>query len=195
MTVHAFNRGDPRLWSVDQFQAFLESRPDHEHWQLVDGLAMMMTPPTRWHQKIAKNLLWLLDRALEANRPDLECYMELGARIPEIDDFSPEPDLLVISRDDEFERHAPRFFLVCEIISPSNSAEMIERKLALYRGHPDNLYCLTVDQDSVHVTLFARDGEAWSKTDLFSLENRLALPAFRFETTLAAIYKGTPLAG
>ncbi len=70
---------------------------------------------------------------------------------------------------------------------------MIERKLELYRGHPDNLYCLTVDQDSVHVTLFARDQD-WARVDLTSLADTLKLPAFGFEATLADIYKGTPLA-
>jgi Uma2 family endonuclease len=79
-------------------------------------------------------------------------------------------------------------------VSPSNTAEMIDRKVALYKTHPDNLYCIVVDQDSVHVTLHAREGEAWASTELYSLDNVLRLPAFGFEARLQDIYKGTPLA-
>lgn len=184
---------DTRLWTADQFLDFCMTRPEGERWQLVDGLAMMRTPPTHWRQKISKNLLALLDRSLEVHRPELEAYYEVGVRIPGIEDFSPMPDLLIIQRDDVFQRDAKRFFLVAEVISPSNTAEMIDRKMELYRSRPDNLYCLTVDQDSVHVILYAR-GTDWMRTDHRSLDDTLKLPAFGFEARLAEIYKGTPLA-
>jgi Uma2 family endonuclease len=179
-------------WTADQFLAFYMTRPDEERWQLVDGLAMMMVPATRIHQKLGKNLLYRLDRALERHRSDLEAFYELGLRIPGIDDFSPEPDLIVIRADASFDRYADQFFLVAEIISPSNTAEMIERKIELYQSHPDNLYCLTIDQDSVHVTLWSRE-DGWARTDLRSLDDVLKLPAFGFEAKLADIYAGTPL--
>ena len=182
---------DSRLWTADQFLDFYMSRPDEERWQLVDGLAMMMVPPTRMHQKIGKTLLYLIDAALEDRRPDLTAYHEIGLRIPGVDDFNPMPDLVVVRADDEFERYAETFFLVAEVISPSNTAEMIERKLELYTRHPDNLYCLTIDQDAVHVALLARD-RGWARTDLRSLDDTLALPAFGVEARLADIYKGTP---
>jgi Uma2 family endonuclease len=185
---------DPRLWTADQFLEFYMTRPDGERWQLVDGLPMMMTPPTRPHQKIAKNLLFLLDGTLRRSRPDLEAYYEIGIRIPGVEDFNPEPDLLVVDTNAQFERYAEKFFLIAEVTSPSNTAEMIERKLERYREHPDNLYCLMIDQDSVHVALWSRE-QGWSRTDLRSLDDALALPAFGFEARLAEIYEGTPLAG
>jgi Uma2 family endonuclease len=180
------------LWTADQFLQFYMGRPDEERWQLVDGLAMMMVPATRVHQKLGKNLLQLLDPVLEEHRPEFEAYYELGVRIPKINNFNPTPDLVVIDRDAPFERYATRFYVVAEVISPSNTAEMIARKLELYRSHPDNLYCLTIDQDSVHIALFAREA-GWARTDLRSLDDVLRLPAFGFEATLADIYKGTPL--
>jgi Uma2 family endonuclease len=181
------------LWTADQFLEFYMSRPEGEHWQLIDGLAMMMVPVTPTHQKLGKNLLLLLDGALESSRPDLESFYELGLRIPGITNFNPEPDLAVIRRSDVGnKRYVDRFFLVAEIISPSNTAEMIERKLELYRTHPDNLYCLTVDQDFVRVVLYARE-DGWTRKELTSLDDMLRLPAFGVEATLADIYKGTPL--
>jgi Uma2 family endonuclease len=181
------------LWTADQFLDFYLTRPDEERWQLVDGLAMMMVPATPIHQKLSKNLLYLLDRALERNRPGLEAFYELGLRIPGIGDFNPQPDLLVVDPSALLVRYVETYYLVAEIISPSNTTEMIKRKIELYQRHPDNLYCLTVGQDSVHVTLFARE-QNWARVDLTSLDDVLALPAFGFEVKLADIYKGTPLA-
>ena len=191
-TVPARHARDPNLWTVEQFHDFYTTRPDEERWQLVDGLPMMMTPSTFLHQKIGKNLLLLLDNFFDASRPDLAAYYELGIQIPGVDDFNPTPDVLVIRADAVFERCAESFLLVAEVISPSNTAEMIERKLELYRDHPDNLYCLTVDQDSVHATLFAREND-WVRRDFHALDDGLRLPAFDFEATLAEVYKGTTL--
>ena len=197
MTAHANLHPSQRatgLWSADRFLEFYMSRPDEERWQLVDGLPMMMVPATLPHQRIAKNLLMLLEAALQRVRPDLETFYELGVRVPGIDDFNPEPDLIVIEAQASFERYADRFYLVAEVVSPSNTAEMIGRKLELYQSHPDNLYCLTIDQDSVHVTVDARDAAGWTRSELTRLDGVLRLPAFGLEAKLADIYKGTPLA-
>ncbi len=184
---------DARLWTADQFLDFLMSRPDEEHWQLVDGLAMMMVPPSKVHQRIAGNLERLLNDALRAARRDLFAYRETGIRLPGVHDFNPEPDVVILLADATYTYYDEQFFLVAEVISPSNTAEMIERKLELYRSHPDNLYCLTIDQDSVHVAFYAREG-GWARTDLHSLDHVLALPAFGFQARLADLYEGTPLA-
>ena len=48
---------DSRLWTADQFLEFYMSRPDEERWQLVDGLAIMMVPPSFLHQKDRKAIL------------------------------------------------------------------------------------------------------------------------------------------
>lgn len=184
---------DSRLWTADQFLEFTMTRPDEERWQLIDGLAMMMVPPSFTHQRIGRNLFALLDQALAAHRPDLLVFYETGVRIPGVDDFNPMPDLLVVHADADFDRYADVFLCAAEIISPSNSAERIERKLELYRRHPDNLYCLTVDQHETHVALWARH-ERWKRNDLRSLSDVLRLPIFGLEARLADIYAGTPLA-
>jgi Uma2 family endonuclease len=94
----------------------------------------------------------LLDRALEG-QTRFGIFYELDIRIPGIDDFNPQPDLLIIPEDAKFHRYADTFFLIAEVISRSNRAEMIERKLELYRSHPENLYSITIDQSSVHVVV------------------------------------------
>jgi Uma2 family endonuclease len=192
MIAAARKERDRGLWTADQFLDFAMTRPDEERWQLVDGLAMMMVPPSFTHQKIGRNLFALLDRALARNRPDLLVFYETGVRVPGIDDFNPMPDLLVVRADASFERYADDFSFIAEIISPSNTAEMIERKLELYRSHPANQCCLTVDQDTPHVALWERRG-GWIRTDLQSIDEALVLPDFGFRARLSEIYAGTAL--
>jgi len=185
---------DPNLMSIESFYQFCLTRPDWERWQLIDGLALMMAPPGFVHQKIGRRLFLLLNAAIEAKRPDLLTLYETGLTIPGRDDFNAVPDILVLPAAAEFPRYVDQFLLVAEVMSPSNRAEMIERKLELYMSHPENLYCLTVDHDAVHVTLWARE-DGWSEAHLRSLDDTLKLPAFGLEASLAAIYRDTPLAG
>jgi Uma2 family endonuclease len=109
-----------------------------------------------------------------------------------VDDFHPQPDVVVCSAEAEYIYYVERYWLVAEVISPSNSVEMIERKMELYRSHPDNLYALTVDQDAVSVNLFAR-ASGWESTILQSLDDVLSLPEFDFSMSIRDLYKGTPL--
>jgi hypothetical protein len=55
--------------SVELFRSFVEGRPDEEHWELIDGVAMMVTPATLEHQRTASNLERLLLDALESHAP------------------------------------------------------------------------------------------------------------------------------
>ena len=55
---------EPEKLTIRQFLAFYETRPDEERWQLVDGVAILMTPPFPTHQRIASNIERLLNDAL-----------------------------------------------------------------------------------------------------------------------------------
>ena len=153
---------------------------------------MMVAPPTFAHQRIVSNVQSLLDRALEGN--PLETIYRFLVRVPGVRDFCAAPDLIVTESETANEYLAESLCLAVEVSSEFDSHEMIDRKLELYQSHPDNLYRLTIDQDSVHVALYAREA-GWQKADLWSLDDVLKLPAFGFEATLADIYKGTPLGG
>src|SRR5262245_63771130 len=82
--------------SVELFRSFVEGRPDEEHWELVNGVAMMMAPPTLAHQRIASNLERLLLDALESHAPTMTAFQAICVNLgPAIDDYDPEPDVVV----------------------------------------------------------------------------------------------------
>ena len=198
MTAHAriiSAERDPRLWTADQFLEFYKSRPEGERWQLIDGLAIMMVPPSFKHQRIVANVEELIRRGLKKSRPDLFAFGNVGVRVPGVANFNPQPDVAVCDAALADQHYAESFLLAAEVSSPSNTAELIERKLELYRAHPDNLYCVTIDTDSVRVVIFERAAEkSWRRTELGSLGDMFSLPAFGVKARVQSIYKGTPLA-
>jgi len=64
---------------VDEFMAFLETRPGKEHWELIEGVAVLMTPASIAQRRIAHNLSELLNRAFEA--PCLDLFAYIGTEI------------------------------------------------------------------------------------------------------------------
>src|ERR1700674_5269585 len=90
-----------------EFRAFQETRPDHERWELVKGIPIMMVPATIAHQRIADNLTGLLNSALakyDATRFAVSrSGVELGdaALAPIGEEYRPEPDVMVVDTDFE----------------------------------------------------------------------------------------------
>ena len=179
----------PETFDVDAFMAFLESRPEKEKWQLVDGVAQrIMTPPLLAHQALAAELAFVLNVALRACRPDLLAYCEAGVRLPDRRDFQPEPDVLVLHRQAPDGCWTDRFLLVAEILSPSNDREKIDRKVELYCEGPENLHVLVVSQDAVKIVHRARSA-GWRPEELGE-EDRLLLPEFALDVAVADLYRG-----
>src|SRR5215467_8562769 len=87
--------------STDAFRAWTETRPDEERWELIDGVPMMMTPPTKAHQRIASNLERLLNDALVRSAPERAAYQRVGLTLgPIVENYDPEPDVVVIDVGD-----------------------------------------------------------------------------------------------
>lgn len=96
---------DPRM-SGPEFRAFQEGRPDHERWELIEGVPVMMTPPLMEHNVIATNLQNLLNAALRehdetryaAQRPGIEFPWPtpILAEMEKNGDYKSEPDVAVV---------------------------------------------------------------------------------------------------
>ena len=79
-----------------QFHAFRDERPKEEKWELIDGVPMMMPPPTLMHQRIARNLETLLNAHLQATKPEWQADREVGVWLKGDEKYNPEPDVIVI---------------------------------------------------------------------------------------------------
>ena len=179
--------------SIDDYLSFLGARPHGEHWQLIDGVAVMMNPPSLAHQVIGTNLVQRLNVALQRSRPELFAVYEVGVRIEGHESFFPEVDVAVVDKPVDYSNFAQRFYLTAEILSESNTSEFISLKVQRYGEHPDNLYSLIVAQREVMVEVWSR-ASGWKGAVLRTLDDTIDLPEFGFHCTLRDLYRGTPLA-
>src|SRR5437660_1634069 len=142
-----------------EFLQFLKSRPKEERWHLVEGVAVMMNPPTVVHQVIGLNLRDLLKGALERKGLDLLVVNEIGVRVAGVTHFLPRPDVVVIPGIAGYQVYAERFLLVAEVLSPSNTKRLIAQKIQRYKEHPDDLYCLEIDSRRTWMQIHSRSRE------------------------------------
>jgi Uma2 family endonuclease len=180
--------------SIETFRAWLESRPDEEHWELIGGVIMMMAPASRAHQRIASNLERLLNDALEAHRPELAAYQRVGLNLaPIAPDYDPEPDVVVIGADGTGdERYSDRFYLAAEVVSASDR-KTVASKRDVYKRHPDCLCVLVIQQDRFDVGVSSLTAAGWIERRLTNSTDQLILDEFGLRCTLADLYRGTAL--
>jgi Uma2 family endonuclease len=185
----------PRM-SVGLFRAFYATRPDEEQWELIDGTAVMMTPPTLAHRVIAGNLQRLLNDGLERHDPTLLAVQRAGLNLaPAIEDYDPEPDVVVIDAalaEQSGERYAGRFHLVAEIVSASDRVD-VEGKREIYKLHEACKCISTVQQDRFEVRIDLRVAADWRDQILKKPDDLLQLPDFGLRCEVSDLYRGTPL--
>jgi Uma2 family endonuclease len=179
-------------FSVEEYFALIESRPEEERWQLIDGVATMPPTPTRVHQLSASNLTFELNTHFRAHRPALCALQEVGLIVPEAELFRPEADVAVVGLVGGYESYIDKFYCVAEILSDSNTDKDIAVKRQRYLQHPDNFYFLLIEQKRVRVEVMARAG-ASQPVVLDRLDAALQLPEFGFVARVASLYRGTPL--
>lgn len=187
----ALRQSSPML-SVASFRGWLESRPDEEHWELLEGVPQMMTPPSRRHQRIVANLETLLNAALKRHNPALVAYHDIGVNIVSTVPYDPEPDVAVIREDENPDpRYADRFHLVAEVLSDSDK-RVIEGKRDVYRAQPSCTCILLVRQDRAEITVELRSPDGWH-THVLEENDQFVLSAFGLACSVRDVYRDTPL--
>jgi Uma2 family endonuclease len=192
MTVNAPARPYSGTMDVDEFMAFLEMRPKEERWHLIEGIAVMMAPPSLAHQRIALNLCGVLNRGFTAQSRDLYAYHEIAIRLPGVVNFQPEPDVVVAPGTAGYELYAEDFRLVAEILSPSNTRKQIELKLHRYREAPNNLYAVVIEPREFLVEVQAKSHN-WEPAILTRPDDPIEMPELGLRCSVGELYLGTPL--
>jgi Uma2 family endonuclease len=177
---------------VDEFMAFLETRPDGERWDLIEGVAVMMAPASYAHQRITYNLCALLNGAFAAQSLDLFAYFDAGVRSPGVRNFQPQPDVVVVPGVAGYDLYSERFQLAAEVLSPTNTRTEIDLKLRRYREAADNLYVVVIDPRKIFVEIYTRR-KAWQSASLTKADDRIEMPEFGLSCPAIELYRGTPL--
>jgi Uma2 family endonuclease len=196
-----------RRMSGAEFRSFQDTRPDHERWELIKGVPVMMVPPFIAHQRIAGNLERVLNDALATHDPTRLAVQGSGVELGNVvlerfgEDYRPEPDVMVIDADYEpRQRFVERAYLVAEIVSdtdhqsvPGEKEPWIAIKRRLYLAHPPCEAVLLIDPLRVEIGVDLRTQGGWIFTNLTRLDERLNVPSCGLRCLVADVYEGTPL--
>jgi Uma2 family endonuclease len=177
---------------MDGFMAFLETRPKGERWDLIEGVAVMMSPATLAHRRIAFNLCNLLNSAFVSPRLDLFAYVGVCVRAQGVMNFQPQPDVAVVPGIAGHDLYSERFRLIAEVLSPLNTRREIALKLRRYREAPDNLYTVIIEPREFLVEIHARSHN-WQPKTLSRADNLIMMPEFGLRCVVVDLYRGTPL--
>lgn len=199
MDAAVAERGTGRM-SGAEFRAFQDLRPDHERWELIDGVPVMMTPPTLTHNLIATNLQMLLLRALETHAPSRIAVQRAGVQL-DGGSYAPEPDVVVIDADfDAGQRFVGQAYLLAEIVSdtdevsmPGTSHRWVDVKRGIYQEHEHCEAVLIVSQDRMLIDLDIKTGMGWVSAKLEGADTELSIPGFGLQCRVGDLYDRTPL--
>jgi Uma2 family endonuclease len=188
-----FLRRTPQL-TMEQFHAFRDERPKEEKWELIDGVPIMMPPPTLIHQRIADNLNQLLNERLREVKPEWRAVRDAGVWLKGDEKYNPEPDVTIIdSAIGLGQIYAQRFYLVAEVLSASDKKAVVAAKLRYYQDHEHNRCVLFVRQNSIGAEQHIREGGTWRLRRLASATARLSFPEVGIVGRLGDLYEATPL--
>src|SRR5436190_10340591 len=96
MSVNAPSPAWSGSMDVDEFMAFLGTRPHGEHWELIEGSPVRKSPASFAQRRIASNFCTLLNSAFQARKLDLGAYFNVCVRSPAVLNFQPQPDVVVV---------------------------------------------------------------------------------------------------
>ncbi|HYH18222.1 MAG TPA: Uma2 family endonuclease [Azospirillum sp.] len=157
--------------------------------ELIDGMIVVAHAfPSSRHGDVAGGILVALANALrKARRP---CRAQTGTGVPiRLDrDYNLDPDVLVHCGGARDTGGKP--VLVVEVLSPSNSATEMMKKLHAYQAVDSIADILLVEQDAYAVDHWTRAADgAWTlRPHLSGPDAVLALPAMGGEWRLEELY-------
>jgi Uma2 family endonuclease len=180
--------------TIEDFYAFTDTRPDEEKWELIDGEPVLNASPARVHQRIVRNLLYLLARLEEQAPRSWETIPGIGIRLSNTK--RPEPDVIVRPQSapttDPMGRDCDDVIVVFEVLSPSTRDRDLRWKRAAYTELLSLTHYVVIAQDAVDVVVFARDVD-FAERRLRSLQEAVGFPDLDVSLSLADIYRGTGL--
>ena len=181
--------------TVAAYLAYCEiARPDGQKWELIEGRIVVQDSPTDWHQRIAGNIVRLLDNECMRLGAIWTPILGIGLQLPSAPNSLPEPDVMVKEHPLTGARNTDDGLVLFEIHSESNRPKDKRWKRENYPSVPNCQHFVTLEQDRPLVVRHDR-ADGWQGTRLERLDEALELAALGVSLPLRAIYWRTPVAG
>ncbi len=180
---------------AEEYYAFLETRPDEEKWELIDGEPLLNPTPSYLHQKIVFNLVMLLGEQARRSPGGWEVLPGLGVRLSATS--IPVPDELI--RPDKFidGRDCDDMIVAFEVLSPSTAKRDLRWKRTAYASLPTLRQYVVLAQDAVDILSFDREtgAENFSERRFTHAGEDFDLPAIGVRAGVSEIYRGLGFEG
>ncbi|MEQ8222023.1 MAG: Uma2 family endonuclease [Candidatus Eremiobacterota bacterium] len=170
---------------------------DSEYWELIDGIAYQMAPPSTRHQEISGAIFNKFYNYLE----DKTCKVytaPFGVRLPvenEPDELIKNallPDIVIVCDKNKIDEAGCRGTpdLIVEILSPSSSKRDLEDKLALYEKALVKEYWI-VDPLNKFIQVYTlNENNLYGKAKVYSKDDRIKVSIFSdLEIDLTTVFK------
>jgi Uma2 family endonuclease len=178
--------------TIEEFLAFMDTRPDGERWELIEGVAIMNAAPTQWHQRIAINISRVLDDIKVATGATWTPFLGVGTRVPVSPRSLPQPDVYVQEGPALSSPVTDDALVLFEVLSKSNTkADQAWRK-RVYASVPNCQHYVTVSTKSAEIIRYDR-ADGWVGITAAGLGAKFALPAIGADIALRDIYRWTPI--
>ncbi len=172
---------------VGEFLQFLETRPDEEKWELLDGMPVMNAAPVYRHQRIVFNLLKCLGAQEKHPNPPWVVIPGIGVRVS---DYSlPVPDVMVVPPLAADAHYCDNILAAFEVLSPSTKKRDLTWKRKAYAGIASVQHYVIIIPEKTEVLHFRRTA-GWQDVMLAAMEDRLEFPELRLGLKLSDIYFG-----
>lgn len=182
--------------TIAEFDVFLERQGDDaDRCELLDGVIVMMTAPTRRHEKIVGRIGGRLSLAMEKRG----CQsFQGGTHVQRNDDpkalDKPKPDIVVRCGPDDKASERLNYVddpvVVVEVLSPTTMDYDRGPKLIFYKSLDTLQHIVIVYQDEMRMENYMRAGDGWTMAVLTKPEDVLNLTAVAFKMTAAEAYSG-----
>jgi Uma2 family endonuclease len=184
--AEAARQGDwPR--TVEEFETWHARQP--ERWEFICGQPRMMAPASIKHSIIKRNVLRVLDRALEGS--GCETLVD-GPQIL-TDEISAIPDVVVTCAPlDLTSPVIAEPVIIVEVMSPSSEQNDTGLRWLAYRNIPSLRHYLVLSQNQRLVHVHSRAVDIWRERFLGTGALELDEPPVRLE--IADLYAATDLA-
>jgi Uma2 family endonuclease len=173
--------------TVEEFLAFVETRPDEEKWELIEGEPIMNASPAYLHQRIVRNVIMAVG-ALEMPSGSWAVVPGIGVRLSDIN--APVPDVMARPRDFLKDVVCDDMIVAFEVLSPSTSKRDLRWKRKAYASLPSLMHYVVIAQDSIEVGAYDR-ANGFAERVTSDLGSAIELPALAIALPLHDIYLET----
>ena len=182
---------DQRL-TPEEFLAMVEERPDGEHWELIEGIAIMNPSPIDWHQQIVLNIGATLLAVKKTRSASWSILPGISTKVPASPGSLPRPDLFVMEGPQTGSHTTSDALIMFEVLSRSNRKNNQAWRRRVYASIPNCQHYVTVGMKSSEVVRYDRL-DNWRGSMMHGLETMLELPIINVGISLRDIYEWTPI--